>query len=304
MVRIQSLSKFFSFLFVVLSSTAVFGQSRAPEIKLEEKYKHDAKSKEVSEYDEQPYFILIDQSERALEDGNYHDAALRLVEAMSIEPDNPLNVALLSNLGMIYYYDNQDTLALQVLDEAVKRSPNLISAHENRARVLTGLGRDEEAYKEYGEILDIDSLHLSSRFMHGMMALYGGNLSVAEKDIDFLQKAAPNSMKTWLALGTLYSLTRRETEAISYFKKLIDKEPAVEYYGRLIACYLAMEEFDSASETIGTAMGKFPDDAELFYYRAILNKKRYLNDEANRDAKRAIELGADPDRVRSIFLIK
>ena len=52
---------------------------------------------------------------------------------------------------------------------------------------------------------------------------------------------------------------------------------------------------------MGDAMVKYPSDPELFFYRALLNKKRYLSDDAKRDAKRAIELGADPERVKLIF---
>ena len=273
-------------------------QSRAPEIKIEQKYKTE---KDTSGYDERPYFILIEQSEKALAEEDYESAGLRLVEAMGMEPDNELNVALLSNLGMIYYYNDQDSLALVVLNEAIKRAPKLIAAHENKARVLTGLGRDKEAFLEYENILAIDSLHLESRFMHGMIALYGGNLNAAESDFSVLNSVVPESKKTWLALGTLYSMTGREQEAISYFRKLIELDPAVEYYARLIACMIVLDDLDGASKMMGDAMVKYPSDPELFFYRALLNKKRYLSDDAKRDAKRAIELGADPERVKLIF---
>ncbi len=287
---------FFVLLFVV--AVPVFGQSRAPEIKIEPKYKVE---EDTAGYDERPYFILIEQSEKALEEGDYEAAGLRLVEAMGIEPDNELNVALLSNLGMIYYYNDQDSMALVVLDEAIKRAPRLIASHENRARVLTGLGRDKEAFAEYGNIIEIDSLNIEARFMHGMIALYSGNLHDAETDFEILNSVVPVSRKTWLALGTLYSMTGREQEGASYFRKLIDLEPAVEYYARLIACLLVVDDLDGVSKTIGDAMAKYPSDPELYFYRALLNKKRYRTDEAKRDAERAVELGADPERVKAIF---
>ena len=287
----------FSVILLVVSMP-VFGQSRAPELKIEPKYKVE---EDTAGYDERPYFILVEQSEKSLEEGDYESAALRLVEAMGMEPENELNVALLSNLGMIYYYNDQDSMALVVLDEAIKRSPRLVASRENRARVLTGMGRDLEAFKEYENILAIDSLNLESRFMHGMIALYNGDLHNAEKDFGVLNSVVPLSRKTWLALGTLYSMTGREQEAISYFRKLIEIEPAVEYYARIVACQLAVDDLDGASKTIGEAMSKYSSDPELYFYRALLNKKRYLSDEAKRDAKRAVELGADPERVKSIF---
>ena len=220
---------------------------------------------------------------------------------MSVEPDNELNVALLTNLGMIYYYDSKDSLALAVLDRAIERQPALIPAREGRARVLVGMNRDREAYEEYGRILNLDSLNTDVRYLRSMMALYSGYLSTAQQDIAVLESLIPLSRKTLLAKATMASMTGNEVEAVSLFRKLIELEPAPEYFARMAACQIALDNLGDASDTIGRALEKYPRDPELYYYRAILNKKRYLSDEAHKDAKRAIELGADPERVRAIF---
>lgn len=274
-------------------------QSRMPEIRLQPL--PEKKDSLEQAFEERPYFLLIDQSEKALDAGDYEAAALRLVEAMGVEPDNPLNVALLSNLGMIYYYNEQDSLALVVLDKAIERAPRLISPREGRARILINLKRDKEAFQEYANILAIDSLNTDARYLHGMMALYQGDLQTALTDIAVLESVIPVSSKTRLARATMYSMTGQEQEAISLFRKLIELEPAPEYYGRLTACQLAIEQLGDASHTLGEWMEKYPNDAEAYYYRAILNKKRYLADEAHRDAATAIRLGADPVRVAAIF---
>jgi len=269
-----------------------------PEVKISGKV---AEVPDSLSYDERPYFILIEQSEKAVAESDYDSAALRLIEAMSVEPDNELNVALLSNLGMIYFYDEKDSLALAVLDRAIERSPRLIAPREGRARVLVSMGRDREAYDEYESIIAIDSLNTDVRFLHGMMSLYNGNLDKAMADISLLERVIPASNKTALLNATMFSMTGRELEAVSLFRKLIETEPAPEYYSRLIACLLALDNLTDASDYIGQAIKLCPDDGELYYYRAILNKRRYLSDEAHRDAKRAIDLGIDPARVRAIF---
>lgn len=294
-----SKSTFFLIAFLgIMLPLGLFGQSRMPEIKISEKPVENA---EVDSLEERPYFLLIDQSEKALQEGDYASAALRLVEAMGIEPENELNVALLSNLGMIYYYNEQDSLALVVLDKAIERAPRLIAPRQGRARILVAQGRDREAYKEYERILEIDSINTDTRFLHGMMALYSGDLETALTDIKVLERVIPESSTTKLAHAVLYSMTGNEIEAISLFRKLIEDDPSPEYFGQLTACQLAIDELAGASETIGKWQEKYPRDPELFYYRAILNKRRYLNDEAHRDAKQAIKLGADPKKVKAIF---
>lgn len=290
-------------LMLLLSASAV-AQNRTPDIKInksERQIKAEKAENDSLNLEERPYFLLIDQSEKALEENDFESAALRLVEAMSVEPDNPLNVALLSNLGMIYYYNEQDSLALRVLDEAVVRAPKLIAAHENRARVLTGVGRDMEAFEEYGKVIEIDSMHTTARFYHAMIALYNGRLAAAEEDIACLNNVVPLWTNTILANATLFSLTSREREAISLFRKLIDREKLPEYYSALAGCLLAVDDLNEASQVINDGMTLFPDDPELLFHRAVLNKKRYLPDEAQRDAKRAIELGVEPKRMLEVL---
>lgn len=289
-----------SVLFCCAMTLSVVAQSRMPEVKVPPREK-DKSEKDSLNFEERPYFLLIEQSEEALEAGDYENAALRLVEAMGVEPENELNVALLSNLGMIYFYNEQDSLALVVLDKAIERSPRLIAPREGRARVLVSMGRDREAYAEYENILAIDSINSDARFLHAMMSLYSGKLEAAKQDIATLERVIPSSNMTRLAQAIMYSMTGCEIEAISLFNKIIETDPAPEYYGRLVACQLAIDRLGEASDTIGKWIEKYPNDPELFYYRAILNKKRYLAEDAHRDAKRAIELGADPAKVMQIF---
>lgn len=280
-----------------LPSTA---QSRYPELKLTPKYKEKTPVDSLN-YDERPYFILIDESERSLADGDYEAAALRLVEAMGIEPQNPLNVALLSNLGMIYYYNGQDTLALTTLNEAVKRSPRLIGARQHRATVLAALGRDDEALADYNAIIQIDSINTDALFMRCMMSLYRGDLSTAQHDAASLKRIIPLSSRSLLANATVCANTGQNNEAISLYRKLLDIDKQPEYYSALAGCLIAVDNYNEASEVIGKGLERWSHDPELYYYRALLNHKRYLDKEARADAKRAINLGANPQKVEQIF---
>lgn len=298
---------FYGIFLIVLSvsgicvlSPAAMAQNRHPELKLTPKYKESAPADTLN-YDERPYFILIDQSEQSLADGDYESAGLRLVEAMSIEPQNPLNVALLSNLGMIYYYNGQDTLALTTLNEAVKRAPKLIGARQHRATVLASMGRDKEALDDYNTILEIDSINTDALFMRAMMSLYGGDLATAQHDAAALNRIVPLTSRSLLANATLYANTGQNNEAISLYRKLLDIEKQPEYYAALAGCLIEVDNLNDASDVIGKGLERYSSDPELYYYRALLNHKRYLNKEAQADAKRAIEFGANPRKVAQIF---
>lgn len=252
-------------------------------------------------YDEDPYVILVGEAEAAIADGNYQEAAQRLLDALSVGPDRESNPLLKSNLAMVYSYMDRDSLALKKLDDLIAESPRMTTALQNRAQVLLKLGDDVRAYEDFSTVLSIDSLNLDARYYHGMMALYGGRRDIAEADFMVLESRAPNSLDTATALGTLYSLTRQDKQALPYLRRLVEETPSPEYYSALAGCLLALDNLSEASEVISNGLKRYSHDPELYYYRARLNRARYRLDDARADAKRAIELGANPAKVNAIF---
>lgn len=244
--------------------------------------------------EEDPYFILCGEADAAIADGNFKEAADRLWDAIMLKPDAPGNLLLRTNLGLIYSYLDKDSLALATLDQVIATAPAMKTARTNRARVLLKLGRDSEALLEYDTILGQDSLHAESRFYRGMMALYAGVADVAENDLKVLAQVQPESLMTARALSALYSMTGRDREAVPYFKKLLADEKSPEYYAGLAGCYIAVEEYNEASALLSEAIENFPADPELYYYRALLNKRRYRLEEARADLATARRLGLNP----------
>lgn len=252
-------------------------------------------------YDEDPYVILVGEAEAAIADGNYPEAAQRLLDALSVDPDRESNPLLQSNLAMVYSYMDRDSLALKKLDELIERAPRMTTAIQNRAHVLMKLGDDRRAYDDFSTVLDIDSLNLDARYYHGMMALYGGRRDIAESDFAVLESLAPRSLDTATALATLYSLTRQDRLALPYLRRLVDETPSPEYYSALVGCLMALDDYSEASAIISAGLKRYSHDPELYYYRAMLNKALYRLDDAHADARKAIELGASPTRVNAIF---
>lgn len=251
--------------------------------------------------DEDPYFILMGEADKAIADGRYEEAAARLVDAMAVEPGNPGNVMLLSNLGMVYSYMDKDSLALVALDEASRRAPRMVTVINNRARIYLKLNRDDDAFNEFSHALEIDTVNLDARYYRGFMSLYKGNLPGAEADFDVLKRKVPNSYITAVALSSLYSMTGRDRQAVPYFEKLLELDPNPEYYAGLAGCYLAMDNLSEASAVINEGLKRYSRDPELYYYRARLNHERFRLDDARADAKKAIEYGASPAKVNAIF---
>lgn len=255
----------------------------------------------VPDDEEDPYVILCGEADRAIADEDYETAILRLKDAISIRPGNQSNLLLKSNLAVIYSTLGRDSTALHILDDALAEAPKMPTLLEARGMTLLRLGRDKEALADFENLIKIDSLNTTARFYHGMISLYSGNREDAENDFSILSSVAPDTHDTAIALSTLYSLTQRNREAIPYLEKLIETDPAAEYFATLAGCYLALDNLSEAGATISRGLSLYPKDPELYYYRAWLNRERFLLDEAKEDGKTAIKLGASPARIKALF---
>ncbi|MDE5553863.1 MAG: tetratricopeptide repeat protein, partial [Muribaculaceae bacterium] len=227
--------------------------------------------------------------------------AARLIDAMAVEPNNPGNLLLMTNLGMVYSCLDRDSLAIATLDEVNRRAPNMSVALLNRGRIKLKLNKNDEALDDFNKVISIDSLNADARYFRGMMALYGGDKETAESDLNVIKNSQPERVRTLAALGALYSMTGRNKEAIKYFEKLIEKEPSPEYFANLAGCYLAVENLTEASRVISEGLKLYSHDPELYYYRAWLNRDRFRLDDAHDDARLAIKYGASQKKVNDLF---
>lgn len=250
---------------------------------------------------EDPYFILTGEAVQAMRDSDYHTAIFRIQDAIRIEPDNPSNALLYSNMGIAYNCLNEDSLALNAYDRALEIAPSMTTVYNNRALLKLKMGLDREARSDFEVVIGRDSLNLDARFYHGLISLYGGDLESSVRDFVVLKGQSPDAYNTAVALSTLYSLTGDDAKAIPYFQRLIELDPSVEYYAALAGCYLATQNLTDAGETIAEGLKMFGDDPELYYYRAWLKRDQYLNDQAQADARKAIALGADRSKVAALF---
>lgn len=252
-------------------------------------------------YEEDPYFILMGEADNAIKREDWHEAIARLNDAISVKPTEPSNSLLYSNLGALYSSVGEDSLAIDSYDRALDIAPNLITPLLGRGRLYLSLGKEKEAYADFTRVIQIDSINTDARYYRGMMALYGGVRPMAEEDFTVLESVTPRSMNTAIAMSTLYAMTGRDSQAIPYLKNLIKNAPSPEFYATLSGCYLTLDRLNEASETISDGLKLYPNDAELYYYRAWLNKERYRHEDAQEDAEKAIKLGANPLKIKQLL---
>ena len=233
----------------------------------------------AAENGENRYFELVGSADSAINENRFQDAENLLLEAMRVQPSNPSNVLLMSNLAMVRFYMGQDSLALATINDAHQLAPASVTILSNRARIYS-------------------SMVIAPRLSHGIIALYNGMIDVAERDFKMLQRVAPDSEEASIGMAMFHTSLNQFKEAIPYYSKLIEKAPVIEYYTGRINCYLELQYLSDASADIADAMKLYPDDMELYLLRGWLNRLYFRNDDAEEDFKRAMQLGATPAQVK------
>ncbi|WP_280121642.1 tetratricopeptide repeat protein [Duncaniella muricolitica] len=248
-----------------------------------------------------PYLDLVEKADKACADGKWIEAASLLQNAIDSEPANPGNVLLLSNLGMVRYNLGLDSLAIESFNRALSIAPSSVTILANRAKVYTAMGHEQEAFDDYGRIMQLDSTYITARYHHGLLALKHRMFDVAKTDFDYLTKHYPSSDEAFIAQATMHSSLGEYEESIPFYTEILRTMKEPEYYGARAYCYLMTGNLQDAADDIAAALELAPDDGELYLYRAALNKMHFRPDDARKDASKAIELGVDPARAKEFL---
>lgn len=247
------------------------------------------------------YIDLVDKADKAINEQRWSDAGLFISDALNREPDNPSNPLLMSNLGIVHFNLGQDSLALDILNKAHEVAPSMVVILENRAKVFRALGRDKDAYNDYGRIIALDSTLLEPRFLHCMIALKYLDFNVAQSDIETMELLAPDSEEIAIARASMFQTLGQIDKATEQYSLLISRWPSALYYGQRAACLLMLEKYGDAADDIAAGLKLDETDPELYLYRAYLHKRRYHYQDAENDMRKAISLGADPVRAKELL---
>lgn len=248
------------------------------------------------------YLKYIELADEVVAKQQWDRAEELLRAAMQSEPSNPQNVMLLSNVGMFQYYRGEDSLALHTLSEARAMAPASTVILKNRASVLRGMGREDDALKDYDKVIEMDSVNYDAYFNRGYIRLTRGDSIGAKADFDILERLRPDDPNTLLVLAVMHSNQGKYDEAISYYNRLIKKVEKAEYYTGRAMCRLAKGDLTEASDDIGRGLELDPEDGELYLCRAYLHHLQYRDEDARAAAAMAVRYGVSQERIDEIFM--
>ncbi|MDE5720832.1 MAG: hypothetical protein K2I34_08760 [Paramuribaculum sp.] len=248
-----------------------------------------------------PYLRIVEQADSACVKADWPLAESLFLKAMRMEPANPSNVLLMSNLGMVRFYQGNDSMALSTLDDALRMAPNATVLIANRAKVLSAMGRQSDALADWERVLAIDSLNVDALYFHVLATIGSGDSVSSVADLQRLELLAPGDVRTNFAKATFLTSRGLYAQAVGPLRKVVEASPRAEHYASLAIAHIMSGSLSEAADDIARGLEIDPAYGELYLYRALLNKLRYRPADARADAQRAVSLGIPKRRAEPLM---
>ena len=211
----------------------------------------------------QSYEELIEKSYDFLDKKDLVSAEESLRAAMRLEPGNPMNYALLTNLGSIQRRQGKLQDALLSYTAALSGRPNNPTILENRASLYSELGETEKALNDYDalliveptkeqdfdKILEMNEKSVRARLGHAILEKMRGNYEESERIFNYLISQMPRDWLLYEGRADVYFMMGKNARAMADINKVfIESTPSASLYVLRGKVKLAQYEKESAAK--------------------------------------------------------
>lgn len=234
-------------------------------------------------------------SERAVEyidQDSLVQAEKLLIEALKLEPKNPHNALLFSNLGLVQRRMGRYEDALESYSFALNIAPLAVPILLNRGAIYMEKGMTDRAYSDYCLVLDKDKVNTEALLMRAYIYTVRRDYKAAHMDYDRLLELDPQSYSGRLGLATLDQKEGKFRESLDLLNKLLVEYPkdAMLYVARagvekeMAHLELALVDLEEALRLDPALVDAYLMRGELY----LLQKRKSL---AKQDFEKALSLG-------------
>lgn len=246
---------------------------------------------------ETPYFQYIDSAQVYIYSHDWPVAEQWLLKAFKVDPDNPSNSMILSNIATLQRYQGKLADAVKNYSLALDMTPHAVTLLLNRAALYVEMDSVQRAIDDYERVCELDLYNTEARYSLGVLAMENGDTRRAEDLFNEIKRINPNSGLYHEGMGLLHKRNGNHGRAAELFTQVIKVQPSAQLLGHRADCYLAMKRLNDAEDDIRTALEMAPDDPYLYLLRAKLNKLRFQRDDMTHDIDTAVSLGLSRDYI-------
>lgn len=258
----------------------------------------------------QTYQELCDRAITCAEQDSLPQAEEYIRQALKLEPANPHNALLFSNLGTLQHRQGQYEQALESYGFALNIVPRAVPILLNRAAVYMELGRNRLAQADYSLVLDLEKENEEALLMRAYIYAQQREYKLAKADYERLLKANPASYNGRLGLATLEQKEGKYEEALALLNALIadqrdnpslsSSQYAVLYVARA-GVEKELNHTELALVDLEEAIQLDDSQPEIYLMRGEIYLAQKKKDLARRDFEKALSLGVPQADLRDLL---
>lgn len=259
----------------------------------------------------QTYQELCDRVITYTEQDSLSQAEDYIRQALKLEPANPHNALLFSNLGTIQRRQHQYEQALESYNFALNIAPRTVPILLNRAAVYLELGKNNLAQADYSLALDLEKDNEEALLMRAYIYMQQRDYKMAKADYERLLRINPASYNGRLGLATLEQKEAKYEEALVILNDMLaakgehsqlsDSQRAMLYVARA-GVEKDMQHVDMALLDLAEAIHLDESQIEAYLIRGEIYLAQKKKDLAKRDFEKAISLGIPQAAVREMMI--
>lgn len=247
----------------------------------------------------QTYNEMVEKSYEYADSNNFSAAEQCLKAAMRLEPANPLNYALLTNLGTLQRRLGNPEEALISYTAALNQHPDNPLILSNRAELYTEMHEVDNAIYDYSVILAKDPTNEQSLFKRGLLYINKGEYLLAETDFDLIIDTYEDTFWGRFGFAILQKARGFYDDSEIIFNYLVEKYPDnTRLLEERAELFFLTKRNSRAMSDLNKVFKATPEpSAELYMLRGRVKLAQYEKESAALDFKKALELGYDKETV-------
>lgn len=250
----------------------------------------------------QTYLDWVEKSFDYLDKNELTSAEECLQAAMHLEPANPNNYALLTNLGTIQRRQGKMEEAEISYTAALSRHPENAALLENRASLYVDMGEPEKAILDYNALIQLEPINQDALYNRGLLYLHQKDYLLAEADFDRILEINEKTVPGRVGHALLEKMRGNYDESERIYNYLISKLPRDWglYEGRA-DLYFLMGKNARAMADLNRLFTETEPSASLYVLRGKVKVSLFERESAKRDFLKAQEMGYDPKVIEELL---
>lgn len=245
------------------------------------------------------YQELSAKAVERVEQDSLPQAEALIRQALKLEPKNPHNALLFSNLGLVQRKLGRYDDAIESYTFALNIAPLAVPILLNRGAIYMEKGMTDRAYIDYCEVLDADKVNVEALLMRAYIYTLRRDYKAARMDYERLLGLDSQSYNARLGLATLEQKEGKYRESLDLLNKLLVEHPedATLYVARadverdMEHIDLSLVDLDEAIKLNTSLIDAYLLRGEIY----LTQKKKAL---AKQDFEKAISLGVPQSDLR------